>query len=124
MFYVSHEKLSINWTSKGDSFMLSLPWLSMELDIAAEDKGWIQDATDHLHSSAPNLNVQKFITQLKDYPIFYIHPQNIEHFKGKNLQPCPELNVDSSTPSALLKTFGCPIADELKNESIPEWTWD
>jgi len=124
MLYVPHEKLTINWAPQGDGFMLSLPWLSMEIDVDNEDKLWIQDATDHLQSSALNQNVQRFIGQLKDYPIFYIQPRSIEAFKGKDLQPCPDLNVDTSTPAALIETFGCTIADELKRESIPVWTWD
>jgi hypothetical protein len=124
MLYVPHEKLTIHWVSQGNSLMLSLPWLSMEIDVEEGDKAWVQDATHNLQSPPSNQNIQKFITQLKDYPIFYIQPRNIEDFKGKDLQPCPALNVNSSTPSTLLETFGCPIADELKNASIPEWTWD
>ncbi len=124
MSYIPHEKLAIHWNNKGDSFGLSLPWLSMEIDVEEEDKGWIQDATNNLQSSPLNKNVQRFITQLKDYPVSYIQPRNLEDFKGKDLQPCPNLSIDTSTPPALLKTFGCPIADELKNESIPAWTWD
>lgn len=124
MLYIPHEKLVINWNSKGDSFGLSLPWLSMEIDVEEEDKGWIQDATDNLQSSPLSQNVQRFITQLEDYPVFYIQPRNLEDFKEQDLQSCTALTVDSSTPFSLLETFGCPISDGLKNESIPAWTWD
>lgn len=124
MSYIPHERLSIDWTPRGNSFILSLPWLSMEIDVEREDKEWVQDATDHLQSSALNQNVQRFITQLKDYPVFYTQPRNIESFKGLDLQPCRDLEVNSSTPASLIETFGCPIADELKNESISAWTWD
>jgi len=124
MSYIPHEKLSIDWINNDKSFILSLPWMSMEIDVTEEDLGWIKGATEHLHSIAPNSNVQRFINDLKDYPIFYIQPRNLEEFKGKNLQACPTLDVDSSTPSALISTFGCKIADELRESAIPAWTWD
>ena len=40
---------------------MSLPWVSMEIDVAEEDKDWIKDATEHLQKFASNQNVQKFI---------------------------------------------------------------
>lgn len=124
MLYVPHEKLSINWNSTGDSFKLSLPWLSMDIDVEKEDKKWIQDATDHLKMDVPSKNVQRFMDDLKDYPIFYIQPRMLEDFAGQDLQPCTEITVDSSTPTQLLATFGCETADELRKEAISAWTWD
>lgn len=124
MSYIPHEKLAIDWNPTGDSFMLSLPWLSMEIDVKAEEKEWIQDATDHLQSFPSHKNVQRFIGELKDYPVFYIHPRPLESFKGQDLQPCPALKVDSSTPAALIETFGCEIGDELKEAILPAWTWN
>ncbi len=82
MPYIPCEKLSINWAENDQSFKLSLPWLSMEIDVTEEDKDWIKDATHHLQSSASNQNVQRFIHELKDYPIFYIQPRFLEEFEG------------------------------------------
>src|SRR5258708_1617606 len=31
MSYIPHEKLAVNWTPQADAFMLSLPWLAMDL---------------------------------------------------------------------------------------------
>lgn len=124
MTYVPHEKLSINWAPHNQSFILSLPWVSMEVDVTEEDREWIKDATQHLHTTAANQNVQKFVSELKDYPIFYFQPRSLSEFKNKDLQPCPELTVDSSTPSSLIATFGCRVADELKNHVPSAWTWD
>lgn len=122
--YIPHEKLTINWTPRGDSFKLSLPWLSMDIDVEEEDKGWLHDATDRLQMGVPSKNVQRFMDGLKDYPVFYIQPRRLEEFKGQDLQPCTEITVDSSTPEQLLATFGCEIADELKRNPLSAWTWD
>lgn len=124
MLLIPHEKLTIDWSPKKDSFVLSLPWLSLEVDVNEEDKPWIQDATDHLHSQPSNQNVQRFISELKENPIFYIQPRAIEEFQRQDLQPCMDLKIDTSTPMALIETFGCKIDDELKKEIIPTWTWD
>jgi len=124
MPYIPHEKLLIHWVNNDNSFNLSLPWLSMEIDVTKEDRGWIKDATNNLQSSASNNNVQRFIHELKDYPIFYIQPRSLKDFEGKDLQPCTQIGVDSSTPSQFISTFGCDLADELKEDVLPAWTWD
>ncbi len=124
MIYIPHEKLGINWSLHDKSFVLSLPWVSLEVDVTEEDSGWIKDAATNLHTSALNQNVQRFISELKEYPIFYYQPRSLEEFKGKDLQPCLEIAVDTSTPAALISTFGCDISDELEKDIPSAWTWD
>jgi hypothetical protein len=124
MFYIPHEKLSINWAPKNDRFVLSLPWLSLEVDVEEKDKAWVQDATDCLHSQPSNQNVQRFISELKENPIFYIQPRSIGEFQGRNLQPCTPIKIDTSTPAALVNTFGCEINEDLKKEIPLAWTWN
>jgi hypothetical protein len=124
MMYVPHEKLSIQWAPDDKRFYLSLPWVSLGVKVAEEDKKWVKDATEHLHTSASNQNVQKFMSKLKDYPIFYLQPRAFEEFNENDLQICPEIMVDSSTPLTLIETFGCEIAEELKKDILPAWTWN
>jgi hypothetical protein len=124
MLFIPHEKLTIDWNHAKDNFVLSLPWLSLEVDVTEKDRPWIQDATDHLHSQPANQNVQRFISELKDNPIFYIQPRAWEEFQGKDLQQCADLRIDTSTPASLVETFGCEIDDELTEEIMPTWTWD
>lgn len=124
MTYVPHEKLSINWTPQDNSFILSLPWVSMKISVTDEDKEWIKDGAQHLHTSVSNPNVQRFVSELKEFPIFYIQPRHLDEFKAKDLQPCPKITVDSSTPSSFIATFGCEISDELKRDIPSAWTWD
>lgn len=124
MSYIPHEKLVVNWAPKNDRFVLSLPWLSLEIDVEEKDRTWVQDATNHLHFQPSNQNVQKFISELKENPIFYIQPRSIEEFQGKSLQPCAPLKIDTSTPAALIETFGCAIGDELRKDIPSAWIWD
>ncbi len=124
MLYIPHEKLSLQWSADNQSLALSLPWVSMDIDIEEADKGWVQDAIDHLHISPSNQNVQKLIHNLKDYPVFYIQPRQIEAFEELDLQLPPPIVVDTSTPTRLIGTFECPLSEEMKSDMIPTWTWD
>ncbi|MGV8947879.1 MAG: hypothetical protein ACOH2E_00695 [Candidatus Paracaedibacter sp.] len=128
MLHIPYEKMDISWIDSNqttnDGFVLTLPWLSMKINVKAEDKNWIKDATAHLHTAPLNENVQKFIQELKGYPIAYIYPRNIESFRDKDLQECSNLAVDSSTPARLLSTFGCPIDPSIQENVISAWTWD
>jgi len=128
MLQIPYEKMAVNWiepdlTNK-ESFTLSLPWLSMRIGVVPEDKSWIKDALAHLHANPSNENVQKFIHELKGYPIAYVQPRKWEKFEGKDLQKCPDLTVDLSTPASLVATFGCPIDPSIQEDIIPAWTWD
>lgn len=124
MAYIPHERLTIDWTKGGKSLTLSLPWMSMGIDITEQDKSWVADALDHIHSSPSQDNVQRFINELKDYPLFYTRPRSLEEFQGKDLQVCPDLTADCSTPERLISTFSCEIAKELKESALSAWTWD
>ena len=127
-YMIPHEKMSIEWTKESgnpvESFVLSLPWVSMDYDVDDTDKAWIKDATTHLHTNPQNSNVQRFMKELQDYPVSYVHPRKLEEFKGKDLQECPKLAVDALTPSSLLATFGCPIDPSLKEDVPDNWSWD
>lgn len=128
MLHVPYEKMDISWVDPNqishDGFVLTLPWLSMKINVEADDKSWIRDATERLHVNPLDQNVQKFIQELKGYPIAYVHPRTLESFSGKDLQECSDLSVDNSTPACLISTFGCPIHPSIQEDVIPAWTWD
>ena len=124
MSYIPHEKLSIDWVENEQSFTLSVPWVSVEVDVRDEDRGWLRDATEHLHSTPANSNVQRFINDLKSYPIFYLKPRPLKELKKQPLQACPPLTVDSSTPVTFIATFGCATPAELTDNIPPVWSWD
>ena len=124
MHYIPHEKLSIHWANDYKSFHLSLPWVSMEVDVLEEDESWLREASKNLHSSPSNQYVQKFIGELKEYPVFYIQPRRLEEFEGKDLQSCPPLSIDCSTPSSFISDFKCPLEDSLIQDIPSSWTWE
>ena len=132
MLQIPYEKMAIDWIeskqplgqSKEESLLFSLPWVSTEVDVTEQDKGWIREATAHLHTDPLNENVQKFIRAFTDYPVSYTQPRKLEDFEGKDLQACTDINVDPSTPASLLATFGCPIDPSIQEDVIPAWTWD
>jgi len=124
MSYIPHEALLINWKPNHESFFLSLPWLEMDVDVLPEEEEWIRDAVKHLKSNPESPNVQKFIEILKDYPIFYIKPRPIDEISIKDLQPCLELDVDTSTPLKFVESFKIDIEDELRKNIPSQWTWD
>lgn len=126
--YIPYEKMSINWVdphqNQVEELVMVLPWLSMEFDVTPEDKEWLRDATTHLHKNPQNANVQRLIQELKDYPICYVKPRTLEDFKGKDLQKCPDITIDSSTPSRLVETFGCSMEPSLAEDIPTAWAWD
>jgi hypothetical protein len=132
MLHIPYEKMDITWAESGSAssrshderFFFSLPWVSTEVDVTQEDKSWVKDATARLHTDPLNENVQKFIREFKDYPVSYIQPRKLKDFEGKDLQKCPDLDIDLSTPSSLVSTFGCPIDPSIREDIMPSWTWD
>lgn len=124
MVYLPHEKLDIQWKDEGKAFNLSLPWLSMEVEVTEEDKPWIENAIANLTVQPENDNTQRFLKELTEYPVSYLKPRTLEEFEGLDLQPCLDTTVDSSTPRKFLETFGCPISETLRKDCLPEWQWN
>jgi len=128
MLCIPYEKMSTKWSeltsSLGRRLTVTLPWLSIDIDVKEEDEGWVRAATSDLHTNPLSENVQKFIQELKDYPLFYTQPRSLSDFKGQDLQEAPDLVVDVSTPSRLIETFGCPIDPSIQGDVVPVWSWD
>lgn len=124
MYYLPYEMLTITWTPDDSGFTLILPWLTMEIEVEDKDREWIKDATHNLHSNPLSANVQRFIQDLKSYPVFYIKPRTLNDFEGKDLQPCPSLSIDYTTPQRLMNTIGLTLEPALSQDILPDWTWD
>jgi hypothetical protein len=124
MLYIPYEHLEIKWTDNEDGFNLSLPWLTMDLSVTEAEKPWIKDAIENLHIAPLNENTQKFIKDLKDYPIFYYIPRSLKDFNVQDLQTGPPLSVDISTPQKLIETVGIPFEIALEKDIPSQWAWD
>ena len=124
MLYLPHERLAVEWAANETKFNLTLPWLTMEVGVSDSEKPWIKDAIENLHGSPFNENTQRFIKDLKDYPLFYLKPRSIEDFKNQDLQKAPSLNVDVATPRRLIETGGIPFDSMLEKDIPQQWTWN
>ena len=125
MPYLPHEKLAIKWSNNDTQLTIALPWLSMELDVIDSEKSWIEDATAHLHSDPLNDNTQKFIHDLKDYPIFYYKPRTLEDFKEYDLQEGTAYDeINLSTPLSFFQSSQIPADPSLIKDIPQKWTWE
>jgi len=124
MLYLPHERLAVEWMPNDTGFNLTLPWLSMEIGVAESEKSWIKDAIENLHESSLNENTQRFIKDLKDYPLFYLKPRSIDDFKDQDLQSGSSLNVDMTTPQRFIETVGIPFDPMLEKDVPQQWTWN
>ena len=125
MLYLPHERLVIKWSSDHTSFHLSLPWVSMDIDVEASEKAWIEEGIENLHTHPKNPSSQRFLHELKAYPIFYLKPRTREEFEGLDLQEGLSSDlIDVLTPGRLVETVGIDLPDRLKGNVLPQWTWD
>ncbi len=124
MQYLPFEALSVKWVDHNTKLNLTLPWLSMEIDIDPKEKTWIEKAVDHLHSDPFKDEPQKFLKELKEYPLFYYKPRLIEEFANQDKENSKPVNVDCSTPLSFFNTAQIP-ADLSLQQDIPQvWTWE
>jgi hypothetical protein len=123
MQYLPHEALTVNWVDNNTKLSLNLPWLTMELDIDPSEKSRIEKAVHNLHTLSKNDEVQKFITELKDYPLFYYKPRTIEEFKIQDLESCKPCEIDCSTPLNFINTAQIPADPSLLQDVPQQWTW-
>lgn len=127
MVHIPYEKMTINWIeptqSINDSFIVTLPWVTMEFDVTPHDKKWIYEAASYLHTKPLNRNVQKFLGQIKGYPVSYAKPRPLKYFEGLTSENSLGLDIDYSTPLSLLSTFG--DCDQVLHSDVnPKWMWD
>lgn len=127
MAYIPHEKMTVNWSDPtqqtNESFIITLPWVTMEVDVTPEDKNWITEAITHLYTDPLNENVQKFIKGLNEYPVSYIQPRKLNEFEEQIALGSLDPTIDYSTPLSLLSTF---VAHDpvLQRDANSEWIWD
>lgn len=124
MNYLPYPKLSVQWQPLEKGFDLVLPWLSMQVNVAEEDKGWIKEAIKHMHTQPDHEAVQRFLAELKGYPLSYIQPRPLAAFKSSLLQNNSLAAVDSSTPQHFVETFGLPLHPDLKQDVLMTWQWN
>ena len=124
MIYLPHEQLSIQWSPMQTSFHLTLPWVTMEIDIDEKERLWIEEGIEKLHHQPECRSSQKFLSDLKEYPIFYLKPRSLKDFEGLDLQPCSMTSFDMTTPQRLIETLVLTLPQGLETDILPQWNWD
>lgn len=124
MKYIPYETLSVNWVDNNNKLYLVLPWLSMEIDIDCKERPWIKAAIDHLHIDPLNDLTQRFIRELKDYPIFYYEPRTIEEFANHELEQGKSIKFDYSNPLNFFNTVHISDDSSLFEVIPQQWMWD
>ncbi|AIL13145.1 hypothetical protein IM40_05900 [Candidatus Paracaedimonas acanthamoebae] len=124
MLYLPHEALSIRWLDNNTKLSLKLPWLSMEIEVDPQEKAWIEKAINLLHTAPLKDEPQRFIKELKDYPLFYYKPRLIEEFHEQDLQSSKPFSVDYTSPLTFFNTAQIPADASLQQDILQDWTWE
>jgi hypothetical protein len=126
MTYIPYPSLRIRWHPHQKGFHLSLPWLSLEIEVNPEDLSWIYDATDTLNVPT-NEKVQKFFQLLSDYTAAYVAPRKLKEVpeplnSGLNSIPIKSIPLESPLSFAqwIMEDSSLTNLFRLK----PSWEWD
>ena len=124
---IPSEHLSVKWHEQDSEFTLSLPWMSMEIEVEKEDMHGIKSATTLISEKNYNQeSVQSFLQSFKDYPVSYKAPRSLHAFAKKDLQQAYNRieHYDFSTPKAFVQSAGISC-DGLALTDLPDsWGWD
>ncbi len=115
----------IKWYSGQEKFTLSLPWVSLEIEVTSEDRHWVKVAIDNLYQDPAKEEVQKFLKFFEEYNVYYIKPRNNDSLlsltPGKEKLPNKQ-TLDS--PINLIHWISDPYSLSFEVELASEWQWD
>jgi hypothetical protein len=126
MIYLPYPNLQIDWNSDKSGFMLSLPWIMLEIETLAEDLPWIEKAINFLHLDQTHEAVQRFLSQLKEYNVAYIAPRILP---DKTLSMKDDKISDLSpeilqTPREFAQEIDTEASLALNIQLSPRWQWN
>lgn len=121
--YIPHKEMKISWDSNQADLTVSLPWVSIDIDIDPNDKIWVQEAINNLYDRPSHASVQKFLDPLKEYNVGYYAPQaSISTKLSSSYTSVLNISVISS-PHNFIAYLGSQFLSELTD--IPSsWSWD
>lgn len=101
-----YEHLSAQWIPFTSTLSLTLPWLSLEIEVEEDQKEWIMQATEKLGSDPAHPLTQKFLGNLKEYPVSYHKSRPIEEIPSQESLTFEEFPLfDLTTPHSLIKSI-------------------
>src|SRR5690348_9647176 len=87
MMYIPYSGTNIKWEDGGKSFHLSLPWVSLAVEVDPDEKPWIEEAINNLSSNYPHPSAQKFLEHLKPYNVCYTAPRSFNQINLQEIEP-------------------------------------
>jgi hypothetical protein len=122
--YIPHEPLSVQWIPLTSMLSLNLPWLSLEIEIEEEQKEWITQAVEKLKSDPTHALTQKFLENLREYPVSYYKARPIEEIPSREgLMPEEFLAFDLVTPRSLIKSINSSLQQHIPDLLPDVWSW-
>ncbi|WP_032113555.1 hypothetical protein [Candidatus Paracaedibacter symbiosus] len=123
MTYIPFPSLKTCWYNDKSGFTLSLPWVTLEIDVTREDFPWIEKAIDFLHIDNNNEEVQKFLGILSDHSVAYINPRT--ELKNARIMPNEVLQaIPLQTPWELAGWVLRGSDSSLHNLQLSlQWQW-
>jgi hypothetical protein len=121
--YIPHKEMKVSWDSSQTDLTVSLPWVSIDIDINPNDRIWVQEAIENLYDRPSHASVQKFLEPLKEYNVGYYAPQaSIPSKLPSSSQSLLDISVISS-PHNFITYLGSQFLEEL-NDLPSQWCWD
>jgi hypothetical protein len=120
-----YSSISIQWRNNEQEFTLSLPWVSLEVEVSPQDTSWIKRATNRLHIDPLCQEVQQFLKFFDEYNVFYNKPRSLEDsslvLEQSNIN-CSE--IDLRTPKSLYQWILNTSSFSLNVPLSAGWEWD
>lgn len=125
--HAPYESVKVEWNSDKTGLYVSLPWVSLEIEVFVQDRQWVEEAITYLHKDWTNQSVQRFLNELSGCDIAYSSPRSIDDIgTGLTLSDEPNLLAEDAlkTPLSFSK-FICQNTEDITDVSLPQaWEWD
>lgn len=125
MNYIPYNNMSVQWRADREGFQLFLPWVSLDIDVLPDEKAWVEEAIDSLHSNPYHPTVQKFLEQLKDYTVAYVASRKKEEFGVVGDVTFKEISNQQQfkSPHTLAQSLDQDAYQEIQEALPPQWEW-
>lgn len=122
--YFPYPQVQIQWDSQEKGFTITLPWISIDVEVEAEEQPWIKQAIALLHTEPEHFMVQKFLSLLNEHPIAYYKPRSSIEF-APTMEPHSLLStIPMATPQDLLHWIDDRTVLGKEFQKLTSWQWD
>lgn len=122
---IPSKELSLSLADNGQLAIFT-PWIDLAVKVDASERSWVEQACRLYQDEPQQEYVQRFLHNLKDYPIYYTQPRDIKQFDSDTLEStCFDLSyIDFSSPKAFIDTVGIPFDERIIDYMPVNWQWN